>query len=372
MVDDQQVAEAAHPVRVHHLAGGDRPHLLAFGGADEHALRGRRRLGTVGVPKRPISSPRTGRRSWPLRAENRPDGARDAASGTLSTRRGLPVARARTRREHLADFLDQARQARLSSATSAWMRFFALADLAGDALQHAPALAAFLEQLLAFGAAARLDRRQFASPCSPSSPSARASSASPSRCAPDHARRVARNVGQVMEPARRVGEVFAGKRDAHEVRSASGAGGRAAESARAASSRPSAPCCASSARSCAPRRAASWPMAARASRASDLLRLQRAVGRRKSRLRRRAARRALRAGRFRGLRAPCASIRCGARKAARSSSRAVPAPCAGGTASSRIATRTGTAAGRLAVQAFAFPCAATAATRFATSAGSPR
>ncbi len=62
----------------------------------------------LGVPKRPASSPRTGRRSLPRWAGERP-GERAELRDLLHAR----VARARARREHAADLLDQAREARL-------------------------------------------------------------------------------------------------------------------------------------------------------------------------------------------------------------------------------------------------------------------
>ena len=52
MVDDDQVAEAAQPVREHHAAAGHRMHVGAFGGADEHAFPGRAVAAVGAEPRR--------------------------------------------------------------------------------------------------------------------------------------------------------------------------------------------------------------------------------------------------------------------------------------------------------------------------------
>src|SRR5690349_18311344 len=143
MVDDQQISEAPHPVRVHHLPGRDRPYRLPLGRADEHALR----LDTGRTPwsaETPGEFP--GDRQAQLAAQRREPRAAAAFRGALDAAV-----------DELADAAHQAREARLVGA----QRLDLLApgaDLGRGAIELAALLAPLGEHALAVGAARALHR----------------------------------------------------------------------------------------------------------------------------------------------------------------------------------------------------------------------
>src|SRR6185503_3462432 len=140
--------------------------------------------------------------------------ARAAAAG-FRYRADAGVAGAGPRLEHFDDFLDQPGEAGFVRAQHLDL-FAGAAYLAGDAFEFTPVCTAFLEQGLAVSAAARFERRELPRLVVIARRQSRELDQA-GAVGLDHARRVLRDVGEVMELARRVGEILARERQAHEV-----------------------------------------------------------------------------------------------------------------------------------------------------------
>src|SRR5688572_15838255 len=137
MVNDKEVPETAHPLSIDHLACRDRTYWLAPRRADEHALRLH--------PRRSSWSAKTLGQFPPHRQAQLPaqGGKRIfCKSGIGARERG-----------------DDAREARLVGAQHADF-LTVLADIGGEALDHAAAHAALLEDFVTVGAARLLDGAQ--------------------------------------------------------------------------------------------------------------------------------------------------------------------------------------------------------------------
>jgi hypothetical protein len=198
VVHDQQVAEPAHPVGVDHLALRDRPHRPPFRGADEHAFRLHpRRSSWSAETLREFPSYRQGQLAA-KRGERPLQGTKLAAAD-----RGDDLREARFIGPQHADFLA------------------VLADIGGKGLQHPLALAALAEQFVTVGAARLLDRAQTLG-AAPGIGRQALELRNGGALLGEQARRGARDLPEVVQTPADVRGVASGKRDAQGVRGSGG------------------------------------------------------------------------------------------------------------------------------------------------------
>ena len=136
MVDDQQIAEAPHPVGVHDAPSRHRPHRLPGGGANEHALR----------------------------LDSRPPWSAEPPGQFPAHRRDQPAAQLgkrliqRSALHDAPDAFDETREARLVGAQHADLPA-PFADIGADTIQYPPALAPLGDDGCPLGARGLLDRK---------------------------------------------------------------------------------------------------------------------------------------------------------------------------------------------------------------------
>jgi len=214
MVDDEQVAIAAHPLRVHHLPGGYCQHRIAFGGTDEYALPAGRAFLPWCVEQ---AHKFPAHRQAELAAQPREGAGERAEQRDFFHPR---EAGARTHLEHPHDLFDQARQSPFVGLQSA-QRAPGLANIDGEALQDGAALALLGDDARAILAAFGLDRREPLAPLLGRAAQVLGLRQARAQFAGE-ARSGAREFGEIVQAPRDVGGMLAGERDLERVRRARG------------------------------------------------------------------------------------------------------------------------------------------------------